>query len=280
MGITILLGLACAVSWGLPDISLARAVRTVGIVPTVIGSILIGLVATAPLLLWAGPLPTPTLRGALLVLVAGALTLLGYMTAFSAFKVGKVSVVAPIIACEGAVAAVAAILLFGERLEPVILLLLPLAVAGVVLAAMSGDGEGRGGVVRASAAALVWGGILLTAAPVADAFGVLWGFALVRLVALVLALPIGLVLGTAAAGRRDWRNVAIWGVGDSVASLLYVAAADRGPVAVAGVLAAQFATVAAIAGVVLLKERLRLRQWAGVALVLLAVTGIAATGAG
>ena len=49
--------------------------------------------------------------------------------------------------------------------------------------------------------------------------------------------------------------------------------------AVAGVLAAQFATVAAIAGVIILKERLRARQWAGVVLVLLAVTAIAATGA-
>lgn len=143
MGITILLGLACAISRGLPDISLARAVRTVGIVPTVIGSVLIGLVATAPLLLWARPLPDPTLRGVLLVVLAGGLTLAGYMTAFSAFKVGKVSVVAPIIACEGAVAAVAAILFFSERLEPLILLFLPIAAVGVVLAAMSGDGEGR-----------------------------------------------------------------------------------------------------------------------------------------
>jgi len=279
MGITVLLGIATAVVWGLPDVALARAVRTVGIVPTVIGSLLIGLLVTSPVLLWAGPFPDLTTRGVLLVVLAGSLTLLGYLTAFSAFKIGKVSVVAPIIACEGAVAAVASILFFGEQLEPVILLLLPIAVVGVVLAAMSGDGEGKGGALRAAAAALIWGGILLTAAPVADEFGVLWGFALVRLVALVIALPIGLALGTAADGRRDWRNVLIWGVGDSVASLLYVAAADRGPVAVAGVLAAQFATVAAIAGVVLLKERLRARQWAGVVLVLVAVTAIAATGA-
>jgi len=279
MGITVLLGIATAVVWGLPDVALARAVRTVGIVPTVIGSLLIGLLVTSPVLLWAGPFPDLTTRGVLLVVLAGSLTLLGYLTAFSAFKIGKVSVVAPIIACEGAVAAVASILFFGEQLEPVILLLLPIAVVGVVLAAMSGDGEGKGGALRAAAAALIWGGILLTAAPVADEFGVLWGFAMVRLVALAIALAIGLVLGTAANGRRNWRNVAIWGVGDSVASLLYVAAADRGPVAVAGVLAAQFATVGAIAGVVLLKERLRARQWAGVVLVLLAVTGIAATGA-
>ena len=42
---------------------------------------------------------------------------------------------------------------------------------------------------------------------------------------------------------RDFWRVAAWGVGDSAAYLLFVAAADRGPAAVASVLAAQFATV-------------------------------------
>ncbi|MEI7439404.1 MAG: EamA family transporter, partial [Thermoleophilia bacterium] len=76
------------------------------------------------------------------------------------------------------------------------------------------------------------------------------------------------------------KNVAAWGIGDSVASLLFVAAADRGPVAVAGVLAAQFATVGVIVGMVFLKERLHLRQWIGIITVILAISAIAATGAG
>ena len=83
----------------------------------------------------------------------------------------------------------------------------------------------------------------------------------VRVVALLIALPICLKLGVVGKARLDWKNVAVWGIGDSVASLLFVAAADRGPVAVAGVLAAQFATVGVIVGMVVLKDRLRLRQF-------------------
>ncbi len=280
MGITVLLGLASAVVWGLPDVALARATRAVGVVPVVVGSLLIGLLVTSPVLLFAGGLPTITLRAAAMLIGAGALTLLAYLIAFTAFQRGKVSVVAPIIACEGAVAAVIAILL-GEQLDQRVLMLLPVAIIGVVLAAMGGGGAGgANGAVRAAIAALIWGGVLLTAAPVADEVGVIWGFWLVRLAAFACALPIGLALRTATKGRRDWRNVVIWGVGDSVAYLLYVAAADRGPVAVAGVLAAQFATVGVIAGMVFLKERPLPRQWVGIVLVLLAVTGIAATGAG
>ena len=279
MGITVLLGVAVAVIWGLPDVALSRATKSVGIVGTVIGSIAIGLALTLPLAFFAG-VPDVSPRGALLVVGMGALTLLGYLVGFSAFKVGKVSVVAPIIACEGAVAATVSILL-GESMDLRVLLLLPVAILGVILAAMGGGENGAGsGALRASIAAVIWGGILLMAAPVADEVGVIWGFLLVRLVALLIAVPIGLKLGVATHAKLDRKNVAIRGIGDSVASLLYVAAADRGPVAVAGVLAAQFATVGAIAGVVILKERLRGRQWVGIVLVIVAVTLIAATGAG
>ena len=278
MGITVLLGVAVAIIWGLPDVSLARATRSVGIIATLIGSIVIGLAVTLPVALFVDP-PNLTLRGALLVVGMGVLSLAGYLVGFSAFRIGKVSVVAPIIACEGAVAAVISIAL-GEAVDQRILLLLPVAILGVVLAAMSGGDEGHGGVIRAAMASVVWGGILLMAAPVANEVGVVWGFLLVRMVALVIVLPVGLKLGVTTNGRLDWKNVAAWGIGDSVASLLYVAAAERGPVAVAGVLAAQFATVGVIAGMVLLKERLRVRQWIGIILVILAVTGIAAAGSG
>ena len=136
MGITVLLGVAVAVIWGLPDVALSRATKSVGIVGTVIGSIAIGLALTLPLAFFAG-VPDVSPRGALLVVGMGALTLLGYLVGFSAFKVGKVSVVAPIIACEGAVAATVSILL-GESMDLRVLLLLPVAILGVILAAMSG----------------------------------------------------------------------------------------------------------------------------------------------
>jgi drug/metabolite transporter (DMT)-like permease len=270
----------CALSWGLPEVQLARAARNLGIVPTVIGSIVVGLLVTSPIIFFAGGLPHITAKGAVLIVGMGILSLAGYLVAFSAFQKGKLTIVAPTIACEGAVAAVFAILL-GESIDTRVLLLLPFAVIGVVLAAMGTSEAGQSsGALRAVFAALIWGGILTMAAPVADEVGVIWGFVLVRVVALLFALPIGIKMGVTANARFDWKNVAAWGIGDSVASLLFVAAADRGPVAVAGVLAAQFATVGVIVGMVVLKERLRARQWVGIVTVIAAVTAIAAVGAG
>jgi drug/metabolite transporter (DMT)-like permease len=282
MGLTVILGLLSALSWGLPEVPLARAARSAGVLPTVIGAVAIGLAVTSPILLFAGGLPTITAHGALLIVAMGVLTLAGYMVAFSAFMNGKVSVVAPTVACEGAVAAVFAILL-GESIDTRVLLLLPFAAGGVVLASMAGDedgGSGSSGALRAGIAAIIWGGVLVLAAPVADEVGVIWGFVLVRVVALVLALPLGLRYRSFGRIRPEWRNIAYWGVGDSAASLLYVAAADRGPTAVASVLAAQFGTVGVIAAMVILKERLRVRQWVGVITVIVAITLIAGLGGG
>jgi drug/metabolite transporter (DMT)-like permease len=274
VGLTILLGVAAAVCWGAPDVWLAQAVRNVGGLAVLFGSLLIGTVALAPA---AAFVETPdwTLRGVLLGVGVGAMSALAYRIGFEAFREGSVSIVAPIIACEGAVAAVFAIAA-GERLDPLVGLFLPVAVIGVVLAAM-GRGGGKAAVVPAVSAALVWGGILVLSVPVADDLGVYWGFMLVRVSALAFTLPFALRTGAVRFWLADPWRVAAWGLGDSAAYLLFVAAAERGPVAVASVLAAQFATVAVIGGMLSGERPLR-RQRIGVALVIVAVTGIAATG--
>jgi drug/metabolite transporter (DMT)-like permease len=141
-----------------------------------------------------------------------------------------------------------------------------------------GRGGGRASVVPAATAAVAWGGILVLSAPVAEDLGVYWGILLIRGSALAVILPLALRTGAARAWTADRWRVAVWGLADAAAYLLFLAAAERGPVAVAGVLAAQFATVAVLAGLIS-GERLLRRQQIGVALVIAAVTGIAA-GAG
>jgi drug/metabolite transporter (DMT)-like permease len=274
VGLTIVLGLAAAICWGAPDVWLAQAIRRVGGLAVLFGSLLIGLLALAPAAAFVDP-PEWTTRGVLLGIGVGAMSAIAYRVGFEAFREGSVSIVAPIIACEGAVAAVFAIAA-GERLGLTVALFLPVAVAGVVLAAM-GRGGGRAAVLPAATAALVWGGILVLSVPVADDLGVYWGFMLVRLSALLFTLPFALRTGAVTSWLADPFRVAAWGLGDSAAYLLFVAAAERGPVAVASVLAAQFATVAVVAGM-LSGERPLVRQRVGIALVILAVTGIAAAG--
>ena len=170
-------------------------------------------------------------------------------------------------------------LLGGEQVDGLVLLGLPLAVAGVVLVSR-GEGESSSaGVVPAAAAALIWGGVLALSAPVAHDLGAGWAFLLVRGSALVVMLPVALAVGAPRAARIEWWRVAIWGVCDAIAYFAFVLAADHGPTAVASVLAAQFGTVGAIVAVVFFGEHLRRRQVVGIAIVAVAV-GVMAVGGG
>jgi drug/metabolite transporter (DMT)-like permease len=274
--LTILFGLASAVGWGAPDPVLATAVRRIGAFPVVFGSIVIGTVLASPLALVLD-LPDWTERSLLLAPLVGILTVVGFQAGFTSFRDGAVSVVAPIIACEGGVAALFSIA-GGEHLNGLVLLGLPFAVAGVVLVSR-GEGEGgRGGVVPAVAAALIWGGVLALSAPIAHDLGAGWAFLLVRGSAVVVMLPVALAVGAVRPVRSEWWRVSIWGICDAVAYFAFVLAADHGPAAVAGVLAAQFGTVGAVVAVVFFGEHLRRRQVVGIAIVAVAVGAMAVGG--
>jgi drug/metabolite transporter (DMT)-like permease len=273
MLLTVALGLTAVVCWGVPDVWLAQATRSVGPFAAVFGSVLIGIALIAPAALFVDP-PEWTARGVLLAVLLGALTACGYYAGFTAFRNGAVSIVAPIIACEGAVAAALAVAA-GDAVHGSVLAFLAVATVGVVLAAM-GEGGGRAGALPAALAAAIWGVILVLSSPVADDLGVFWAFLLIRVSALVWMLPLALRSGAALRWRGDPWRVAVWALGDSSAYLAFVAAANRGPVAVASVLAAQFATVAVIVATAFFGERPRRRQLVGVVLVIVAVTAIAA----
>jgi drug/metabolite transporter (DMT)-like permease len=275
--LTIVFGLAAAVGWGAPDAMLAQAVRRIGAFPVVFGSILTGTLLVAPLALVLDP-PDWTARALVLAPLVGILTVVGFQAGFMSFRGGAVSVVAPIIACEGGVAAVFS-LAGGEHVTGLILVGLPLAVAGVVLVSR-GEGESSGaGVLPATVAALVWGGVLALSAPIAHDLGAGWAFLLVRGSAVAVVLPVALAVGAPRAARIEWWRVAVWGVSDAIAYFAFVLAADHGPASVAGVLAAQFGTVGAIVAVAFYGESLRRRQILGIAIVGLAV-GAMAVGSG
>jgi drug/metabolite transporter (DMT)-like permease len=272
---TVLLGLASAFCWGAPDLWLAQASRRLGPFRVVFGSILVGVVAVSPIALFVD-WPSWTAQSLALAIALGPFSVIAYMAGFSAFKTGAVSVVAPIVACEGGLAALFAIA-GGERPSGLLLVFLPVAMIGVVFAAM-GRGGGRAAVVPAVVCAVMWGAILALSVPVADDVGAFWAFFVTRLSALVSILPFALRGGAASGWLQDRWRVTAWGLGDSFAYLLFVVAAARGPASVASVLVAQFATVAVVVGMVFGGERLLRRQLVGVLVVIVAVTGMAAAG--
>jgi drug/metabolite transporter (DMT)-like permease len=280
--VTIVLGLLAALLWGVPDVPLAVAVRRVGEMSVLVWSLAIGIVATLPIVAATGA-PHLTTRGIGIAIAAAAVTVPAYLTAFTAFQTCPVSVVTPIVSCEGATAAVIAVI-FGEQLDAALAFSLALAVFGVVLVGIGGgDGERAHarGVAFVCLSALIWGVVLSLGAPVSSELGVWWGFLLVRVLTLLFALALALGTGRGRAlvpafRCEPWR-IAAWGLGDAGAYLCFYLAAHRGPVAVASVLAAQFALFGALSGVVFLGERLRVSQWCGVAIVLVAVSAVSIT---
>ena len=275
MLLTVALGLTAAACWGVPDVWLAQATRSVGPFTVVFGSIVLGVAAVAPAAAFVDP-PAWSLPTAALAIFVGLLVVVAYQLGFVAFRTGSVSIVTPIIACEGAVAAVIAVAA-GEDVRRSVLALLPVAVLGVVLAGR-GEGGGRSGALPAAVSASIWGVILVLSAVVADDLGVYWTFLLVRTSAVAWMLPLAFRTGAVTRWSAEPWRVSAWAFGDSAAYLAFVAAADRGPVAVASVLAAQFATVAVLVATVFFGERPHPRQLVGVALVIATVSAIAALG--
>jgi drug/metabolite transporter (DMT)-like permease len=275
--LTVVLGLSTALLWGLPDVPLAVAVRRVGPTAVLAGSLIGGTVLFAPVGLFVG-LPDVTGRGLLLAAADGLLMAAAYGIAYNAFARCPVSVVTPIISCEGAAAAAIAIA-FGERPGLGMAGLLVVAVLGVVLVGFSGRSGTRvsgPGLSFAVVGALVWGFVLFLGGPVTDELGFFWGFLLARTFASLAMVPFLLRPGIRSGIRSEPWRILIWAVGDTGGNLCYFAAAASGPVALAGVLAAQFALFGTLAGVVGLGERLKPHQWAGVGIVVAAITGIAA----
>ena len=148
--------------------------------------------------------------------------------------------------------------------------------AGGALAAAAGsdgrrtaDGAGWGLL-----SALAFGGVLLLLGPASE-LGDLHATLLLRIAATAAILPFALRSGALRGGLGIGRIALLAGALDATGFAFYAAAARRGPVSVAAVSAAQFATIAAVLGFVVLHERLQRRQLIGIAITLIGVTLLA-----
>jgi drug/metabolite transporter (DMT)-like permease len=203
---------------------------------------------------------------------------------------GTMSVVAPVSAC-GAVVPVAAALLTGDQPGALAGLGVLAAITGVVLVSRtSGSAPGTPGGTRGSpggprrtrrvlamalASALGFGlfYVFVDAGTAGSRGAPLWVIAGARASSLVLLSTIALVGGGSALrwpGRRIG-PVALVGIGDTGANLLFAYAATAGNLAVVGVLGSLYPVATVVLARWLLGERLSGGQNAGV---LLALTGV------
>jgi len=274
----VVFGLLTAVLFATSTLCSSRAVRIIPSYSVVASAMLVGLVITIPFAALEG-IPQG-LSGANLAwfAVSGLGNAAGLVLINEALKVGKVGIVAPIVATEGAISAVLAAIM-GESVAPIAAFLLLAIVAGVVLSAVAPDPapiahERRlRAVLLATVASFAFGVSLFATGYLSDALPASWLLLPARVVGvLVLAIPL-LLLGRLQMRRRAVPYVLGIGITEVVAFAVFTVGA-RDSVAVSSVLASQFASIAAVAAFLLFKERLGRLQVTGVAILVAAVAAL------
>jgi drug/metabolite transporter (DMT)-like permease len=238
---------------------------------------LVGFVVILPIALLRG-LPTSADHGDLVWLAVSSIGSVGGLgTSYAALRRGKVSIVAPICATEGAIAALMAVA-FGQHLALGPGLSLAVIAGGVTLASIGHDAiEGESSypsILLALVAALLFGISLYAAGRTGPALGA----AAILLGARGLGFVVILLPLTARRSLRITRAALPLVVASGLLELMgygaYIAGVGSGDVAVPAVLSSLFAAVAGVLGFVLLGERLRSIQLAGVATILVGVVAL------
>ena len=197
--IAILGGLGAAAAWALSTLCSSRSSRLIDPSSVVAWMMLVGLVITLPLAALSGvPARLGPGSGAWLV-VSGIGNVGGLVLTYRALRVGQVSLVAPLVSTEGAVAAVIA-LIAGEPLAPGVGVTLAAIVAGVWVASAPDRSRTTAAapqptyaIALAIAAALAFGVSLYATARAGAELPVSWVVLSARAIGVVtLALPLAL----------------------------------------------------------------------------------------
>ncbi len=255
----------------------------IGAFPVIAWVMTVGLAVIALPALTAEPVPLGTAE-LLGLAIVGICNNAGLLMAYAALRIGQVSIVAPIVATEGAGAALLSIAL-GEPLGLPMAVVLGVIAVGVVLAAIERSNGGgprriepetaRRAALLAIAASVTFSVGLVTAGRLGTSVPIAWILLASRLAGTFgIALPL-LLTRRLRLTRSAAPLVLLAGLLEVSGTALYVLAAKDG-VAAAAVLSSQFAAIAAIGAFVLFGERLQRVQVAGVALIAVGVTALAA----
>jgi drug/metabolite transporter (DMT)-like permease len=270
-------GLGAALVFATVTLCNSRSSRMIGPTQLLSWVMLIGLAIVLPLVVLEGvPDDLDGESGAWLA-VAGIGNVVGLLLAYAALRAGKVGIVAPVIATQGAVAAVLAVVA-GESIGVGAAVTLAFIAVGVVLAGLAGDEdeevEGREGgphaMLYALGAAFAIGWSLYATARASIDLPVVWALLPSRVIGVaVVTVPLALRSGLRMT-REALPLVLVAGVCEVLGFALFALGARHG-IAVSAVLASQFAAVAAVAAYFLFGERLARVQLAGVTLIVAGV---------
>ena len=274
----ILGGLGAAFLWAAANLASSRSSRLVGANSTVAWMMLVGLAVTAPIAFISAPVPdiTPTL--AVWLTAAGFGSVIGLLLLYRGLRIGKIGVVLALASTEGAISAIFAVI-GGESLNMPTALVLGLIAIGIATVALAGGSSAapsgdetapRSKELSAELRAALFG----AGAAVAFGFSIYGtgrgGMTLPIVLAVMPARVVGVAfvfVPMALTGRLHLTRQAvplilIVAAGEVIGNVSYVIGAQQS-IAIASVLASQFAAVAAVAAFFLFHERLSSGQRSG-----------------
>jgi drug/metabolite transporter (DMT)-like permease len=279
--IAVLGGLGAAGAWALSTLCSSRSSRLIDPYSVTAWVMLIGLLIAGPAAALQGAPAALDGSPGLWLAVAGAGNVAGLALLYGAMRIGQVSLVAPLVSTEGAIAAAIAVAA-GESLAPAVGATLAVIAIGVSLAAMPvtdplnvRSAANSKMLLLALGAACALGVSLYATGRAASSLPAAWVALSARAFGtVVLAIPLALA-GRLRLTRRALPLVAASGVCEVLGFYSYTAGARHG-IAVAAVLSSQYAALTALAAYVLFRERLHRVQLVGVVTVLAGVALLSA----
>jgi drug/metabolite transporter (DMT)-like permease len=297
--LAILGGLGAAFLWATANLISSRSSRLIGAASTLGWMLFVGLVMATPFALASGPLPALTPILAVWLAGSGFGGTIGLMFLYRGLKIGKVGVVTALASTEGAMAALIAVAA-GERMTPVVALMLCVITAGVATVTLTASGATATATTPADAGAAVSpqasphrftaetrAALYGAAAALCFGFGIYatgqLGAALPPFVAILPVRVVGTVfvlVPLAITGRLRMTRAAApmviaIGTAELFGNVVYVIGAKES-IAIAAVLASQYGAVAAVAAFFLFRERLSMPQRSGVVAIALGVAVLTA----
>jgi drug/metabolite transporter (DMT)-like permease len=278
--VAVFLGVLVALSYGAGDFLGGLATRAQPVTTVVAASQTTALLALLVIVPLGGAPPGWDDIG--LGALAGAVGVVGVLLLYQGLATGAMGVVAPVTAVGAAIVPLGVGLATGERPAALALLGAVVALAAVVLVAgggerhLAGPGGRRSPLVLALGAGAAFGLVFVTLAATDDTSG-FWPLLGGRTVSVAL---VGLWLvrsGTPALPRPGNRLVVVGaGLLDVTANGLYLLAVREGLLSVVAVLSSLYPAATVVLARVVLGERLRPAQLAGLGLGLAGITMIAA----
>jgi len=198
---------------------------------------------------------------------------------YRGLAVGMMSVVAPVTAVCAVIIPVGAGVAMGERPTRIAIVGVALALVAIVLISQSGREEGkdpRTGVPIAIASGIAIGFFLVCLERTGPAAG-LWPLVPARIVSVSFIAVCGLIARQTLMPQPDsWKIIAGGGALDMAANVFYLLAVRQGPLSIVATLTSLYPAGTILLARIVLKERLRLVQQAGVACAVLAIVLIVA----